>query len=76
MKLLENKLVESWRNLIFEAEQQLKKFENTLDNTYENKCVFETWEQFLNNQKSSLENYINFINHKNFLNYENKESVK
>jgi len=62
---LENKLFENWRKLIFEAENQLKKFECISDLTYENKCVFETWEQFLNNQNSSLENYINFLNHKN-----------
>ena len=62
---MENKLVENWRNLIFEAENQLKKFEFISDPKYEDKCVFETWEQFLNNQKSSLENYINFLNHKN-----------
>jgi len=62
---LENKLVDNWRKLIFEAENQLKKFERISDITYENKCVFETWDQFLNNQKGSLENYINFLNHKN-----------
>ena len=62
---MENKLVNRWRNLIFDAESQLKKHENILDISYEGKCVFETWEQFLNNQKSSLENYINFLNHKN-----------
>ena len=62
---MENKLVDNWRKLIFEAENQLKKFERISDITYENKCVFETWDQFLNNQKGSLENYINFLNHKN-----------
>ena len=65
MNLLENKLVEKWRNLIFETENQLKNFENTSTLNYEDKCVFETWEQFLTNQKTSLENYINFINHNN-----------
>ena len=63
---MKNDLVEKWRNLIFETENQLKKFENEADKTYEDKCVFEAWEQFLLNQKSSLENYINFLNHKNF----------
>ena len=65
MNLLDNKLVEKWRNLIFETENQLKNFENTSTLNYEDKCVFETWEQFLTNQKTSLENYINFINHNN-----------
>ena len=60
-----NKLIENWRKLIFEVENQLKKFECTSDSYYEDKCVFETWEQFLNNQKRSLENYINFLDHKN-----------
>jgi len=64
VKWLENKLFENWRKLIFEAENQLKKFEYVSDLMYENKCVFETWEQFLNNQNNSLENYINFLNHK------------
>jgi len=62
VNLLDNKLVEKWRNLIFETENQLKNFENTSTLNYEDKCVFETWEQFLTNQKTSLENYINFIN--------------
>jgi hypothetical protein len=65
VNLLDNKLVEKWRNLIFETENQLKNFENTSTLNYEDKCVFETWEQFLTNQKTSLENYINFINHNN-----------
>ncbi len=59
---LENKFVDKWRTLIFETENQLKKFENQSDLTYEDKCVYESWEQFLWNQKSSLENYINFLN--------------
>jgi len=65
VNLLHNKLVGKWRNLIFETENQLKNFENTSTLNYEDKCVFETWEQFLTNQKTSLENYINFINHNN-----------
>ena len=65
MTLMENKLVDKWRNLIFETENQLKKFENTSELTYEDKCVYEAWEQFLMNQKNSLENYINFLNHRN-----------
>ena len=65
MNLLENKLVEKWRSMIFEAETQLKKYENTSENpSYEEKCVIEAWEQFLFNQKNSLENYINFLNHR------------
>ena len=62
---MENKLVENWRKLIFEAENQLKNFESISDHVYEDKCVLETWEHFLNNQKTSLENYITFLNHKN-----------
>ena len=51
--------------MIFEAETQLKKYENTSENpSYEEKCVIEAWEQFLFNQKNSLENYINFLNHR------------
>ena len=65
MKVLENELVEKWRSLIFETENQLIKFENNSGLTYEGKCVFETWEQFLTNQKNSLENYINFLKHNN-----------
>jgi hypothetical protein len=64
VNFLENRLVEQWRTLIFETENQLKKFENTSDLTYEDKCIFEVWEEFLASQKSSLENYINFLNHK------------
>ena len=75
MNLLDNKLVEKWRNLIFETENQLKIFEKTPELTYEDKCVFEVWEQFLMNQKISLRNYINHLNHKNFINYENKENL-
>ena len=75
MNLLDSKLVEKWKNLIFETENQLKIFENTSDFTYEDKCVFEAWEQFLMNQKTSLKNYINYLNHKNFINYENKEDL-
>ena len=62
---MENKLVENWKKLIFEVESELKKFEDKPDLTYEKKSVFETWEQFLSNQKTSLENYITFLNHKN-----------
>ena len=65
MNLLVNKLVENWRKLIFEAEKQLNEFNCISDHTYEDKSVFDTWEQFLDNQKGSLENYINFLNHKN-----------
>ena len=61
---MENKLIENWRNLIVEAENQLKKFESTSDFSDEDKSIYETWEHFLYNQKSSLENYINFLNHK------------
>ena len=75
MNLLENKLVEKWKNLISETENQLKIFENSSGLTYEDKCVFEVWEQFLMNQKTSLKNYTNYLNHKNFINYENKEDL-
>jgi hypothetical protein len=75
VNFLENKLVEKWRKLIFETENQLKDFENTSVFTYNDKCVYETWEQFLDNQKGSLENYINFLNHKNLLNHEEKEEL-
>lgn len=44
MELLENKVVEKWRKLIFEAEGQLEKYKSTSDLSYEDKCVFETWE--------------------------------
>ena len=63
VNFMENKLVEQLRTLIFEAENQFKKFENTSKLAYENRCIFETWEQFLEDQKCSLENYINFLNH-------------
>jgi len=56
-------LVNKWRKLIFETETKLKEFEDLSDDpSYEDKCVYESWEHFLWNQKSSLENYINFLN--------------
>jgi hypothetical protein len=56
-------LVNKWRKLIFETETKLKEFEDRSDDSsYEDKCVYESWEHFLWNQKSSLENYINFLN--------------
>lgn len=62
---MEEKLIENWKNLICEVERKLKSFENASDSTYEDKSVYEIWEQFLNNQKSSLENYINYLHRKN-----------
>ncbi len=60
---MKNDLVDKWRKLIVETETKLKEFEDRPDDpTYEEKCVYEVWEHFLWNQKSSLENYINFLN--------------
>lgn len=55
---MENILITKRKDLIRKTENQLKKYESVLDHFYQEKCVIETGEHFLLNQKSSLENYI------------------
>jgi hypothetical protein len=61
---MENIFIIKWNDLIRKTENQLKKYESVSDHSYEEKCIIEAWEHFLLNQKSSLENYINFLQNK------------
>ena len=64
MNVLENNLVKEWRTLIFETENQLKKYEEIEELTFEEHCILQMWEQFLADQRNSLKNYVSFINRK------------
>jgi hypothetical protein len=58
---MENMLIAKWSDLIRETENQLKIYKGNSDHSYDEKCIIETWEHFLLNQKSSLENYVHFL---------------